>query len=270
MMELDSLKSLLFVPGSKPERFLKAFSFKASGVILDLEDAVDEDSKELARNHIKAFARDNKALQFFVRINSIKSRFYQDDLKLLDSIKPSLLGVMLSKAQSKKEIEALDFKVIALIETALGISNLKKLARAKNLLALSFGSLDLALDLGLEKGRGKDLMLEFCQAKLVVQSRVNNLPSPLNGVYANFKDLEGLASECEVAKSMGFGGALCIHPSQVEVINKAFNPSPKVLAWAREILELAKLHNNAVFNYKGEMIDLPVILRAKSIVTKAL
>ncbi|PAF41794.1 CoA ester lyase [Helicobacter sp. 11S02629-2] len=259
------MKSLLFVPASREDRFKKAFSTKASSIIFDLEDTVNEAGKSKARENIERFARDNKDEKFFVRINSFESSSHKDDLKLLDSIKPSLKGIMLPKADNKDEIESLEYKVLALIESALAVYSLESLIRARNLLALSIGLLDLSLDLSLEEGCGKDFILDSIKVKMVVLSKAFNLAKPINGVYARFDDKTGFKKECDKVRSMGFGGALCIHPMQVEIVNDTYLRGAKELAWAKEIVRLAELHDNSVFSFEGAMIDLPVILRAKAL-----
>ncbi|PAF48612.1 hypothetical protein BKH43_07805 [Helicobacter sp. 13S00401-1] len=259
------MKSLLFVPASREDRFKKAFSLNTSSVIFDLEDTVNEEGKSKARENIARFAGDNEEARFFVRINSFESNMHKEDLKLLDSIKPSLKGIMLPKADNKDEIESIEYKVLALIESSLAVYSLESLIKARNLLALSIGVLDLSLDMGLEEGCGKEFVLDTIKAKMVLVSKMFNLEKPLNGVYAKFEDKAGFKKECERVKSMGFGGALCIHPNQVEIANDTYSPNAKELAWAKEILRLAKMHDNAVFSFEGAMVDLPVILKAKSL-----
>lgn len=265
------MKSLLFVPANKKDRFNKALNSGASNIIIDLEDAVNHEDKPLGRQNILDFYNENPQVKFIVRINDCASPYFNDDLLLLQKI-PNLTAVMLPKAQYKQDFEQLielNFKIIPIIETALGVYNLKQIASTKNIMALSFGALDMRLDLDLSSGLGEDFMLNHIRANIVIATKVNNLMPALNGVYPNIKNIEGLKNDLIFAKSLGFGGSLCIHPAQVETINNVFSYSKDEIEWANIILDLAKKHENRVFEYAGKMIDLPVILLAQKIIAKS-
>ncbi|EAJ8666618.1 CoA ester lyase [Campylobacter coli] len=265
-------KSFLFVPSIFPERFTKALQSGASQIIIDLEDSVEVAKKEVGRKNIVDFssqcAKNND--KFLIRINETKSKEFQKDLSLISTIKESngIIGVVLPKAQSYEDIDMLsqfELPIIPIIESALGVENLDDIARHPSVLALSFGSLDMTLDLNLQEGEGKNFILNSIRTQIILKSTKYNLLSPINGVYPDIKNIDGLKEDLIFAKSMGFGGSLCIHPNQVAPINEVFSPSAKQIAWAKEILSLRQNSNDIIFNYNGMMVDLPVIKKAEQI-----
>ncbi|EFO9457080.1 CoA ester lyase [Campylobacter coli] len=205
-----------------------------------------------------------------MRINETKSKEFQKDLSLISTIKESngIIGVVLPKAQSYEDIDMLsqfELPIIPIIESALGVENLDDIARHSSVLALSFGSLDMTLDLNLQEGEGKNFILNSIRTQIILKSTKYSLLSPINGVYSDIKNIDGLKEDLIFAKSMGFGGSLCIHPNQVAPINEVFSPSAKQIAWAKEILSLRQNSNDIIFNYNGMMVDLPVIKKAEQI-----
>ncbi|HEB9344002.1 TPA: CoA ester lyase [Campylobacter coli] len=265
-------KSFLFVPSIYPERFIKALQSGANQIIIDLEDSVEEAKKEVGRKNIADFssqcAENND--KFLIRINETQSAEFQKDLSLISTIKESnsIVGIVLPKAQNYEDIDILskfELPIIPIIESALGVENLDDIARHPSVLALSFGSLDMTLDLNLQEGEGKNFILNSIRTQIVLKSVKYNLLSPINGVYPDIKNIDGLKEDLLFAKSMGFGGSLCIHPNQVVPINEVFSPSAQQIAWAKEILSLRKNSNDIIFNHNGMMVDLPVIKKAEQI-----
>ncbi len=265
-------KSFLFAPSIYPERFIKALQSGANQIIIDLEDSVEEAKKEVGRKNIADFSsqcvKNND--KFLIRINETQSAEFQKDLSLISTIKESnsIVGIVLPKAQNYEDIDILskfELPIIPIIESALGVENLDDIARHPSVLALSFGSLDMTLDLNLQEGEGKNFILNSIRTQIVLKSVKYNLLSPINGVYPDIKNIDGLKEDLLFAKSMGFGGSLCIHPNQVVPINEVFSPSAQQIAWAKEILSLRKNSNDIIFNHNGMMVDLPVIKKAEQI-----
>ncbi|HEB9284872.1 TPA: CoA ester lyase [Campylobacter coli] len=265
-------KSFLFVPSIYPERFIKALQSGANQIIIDLEDSVEEAKKEVGRKNIADFSsqcvKNND--KFLIRINETQSAEFQKDLSLISTIKESnsIVGIVLPKAQNYEDIDILskfELPIIPIIESALGVENLDDIARHPSVLALSFGSLDMTLDLNLQEGEGKNFILNSIRTQIVLKSVKYNLLSPINGVYPDIKNIDGLKEDLLFAKSMGFGRSLCIHPNQVVPINEVFSPSAQQIAWAKEILSLRKNSNDIIFNHNGMMVDLPVIKKAEQI-----
>lgn len=263
-------KSFLFVPSIKNDRFDKALNSGADYIIIDLEDSISPNQKDKGRANILEFANNTDA-NFFIRINDTKSEYFNDDMKLLDELNKmkKLYAIVLPKSESSKEFELFkDFKdliIIPIIESALGVDNLDDIASSKLIKLLSFGALDISLELGLKEGSGRENLLNHIRNQIVIKSAKYKLLPPINGVYPDIKDEIGLKSELEFVSSMGFGGSLSIHPNQIPIINQVFSPTKEQILWAKEIVELAKNTDDIVFNYKGNMIDLPVIKKAQNI-----
>lgn len=263
------IRSALFVPGADLERIPKALATEASIVIVDLEDAVEADAKFSVRKGLEAWAEANPNRRFFLRINDGKSPWFLDDLAFAGRIAKNVLGVMLPKAERVKDVvavERLGVPVIPLIETAAGVTNLREICAVDAVTRLSFGELDLAFDLGVTRGtEGAKQLLNHVRAQICLHSHAAGLNAPLDTVYPDFKDIAGFEEQLKFAKSMGFGGSLCIHPSQVDSINRTFVPSAEELAWAERVVDAAKKFGTSVFQLNGEMIDKPVILYAEAL-----
>lgn len=260
------LHTALFVPASRPDRIPKALACGADQVIIDLEDAVEADAKLAARQHITDFAHANPTAEFLVRVNGASTPWFEGDLALCTAL-PSVVGIVLPKADSALHVQqaATSGKnVMPVIESARGIANLAEICQAKNVARLAFGNLDFGLDLGLDAGsKGAAIMLEHVRCQLVLHSRLADIAAPLYGVWPDIKDPAGLRQAAEQAKGMGFSGLLCIHPSQVAVVSTVFSASPEEIEWARRIMQKTQETGAAVFEMDGEMVDLPVIERAR-------
>lgn len=263
------IRSALFVPAANLDRIPKALATDASIVIVDLEDAVEADVKFSVRQQLERWANDNPGRRFFLRINDAKSPWFIDDLAFAGRIDKSILGIMLPKAESSKDVipvERLGVPVIPLIETAAGVTNLKDICSVDGVTRLSFGELDMALDLGVDRNtKGAKRLINHIRSQVCLHSRAAKLNPPLDTVYPNFKDSEGFKKQLEFSKEMGFGGSLCIHPQQLEVVHEVFMPKPEDLEWAQRVVDAAQKYGNSVFQLDGEMIDKPVIEHAYAV-----
>ena len=256
-------RSYLFVPGNRPERFDKACAAGADAVIVDLEDAVPFADKAAAREAVGAWLSPEKPV--LVRINGAGTDWFGDDLALCRL--PGVAGVVLPKAEQAGDIARLRAAgapaVLPLIESATGIDHLRAIAAARGVQRLMFGSIDFQLDLGIP-GEREELL--FFRSQLVLASRLAGLAAPVDGVSTALDDAERLADDARHARQMGFGAKLCIHPKQVDAVNRCFTPGPDELAWAGRVLEAAARADGAAVALDGKMIDRPVILRAQAIV----
>jgi len=260
-------RSYLFVPANRPERFAKAHASGADRVILDLEDAVSEAEKAHARRLLAAYlAAGGTGL---VRINATQTSWFEDDVCIFQ--KPGVQGVVLPKAESAEQIATVlrllpqDVKVLPLIETAAGMANVAEIAAASGVERLIFGTVDFRTELGIE---GDDRELLFFRSMLVLASRRAGIASPVDGVTVSISDLEELSAASARGRRLGFGAKLCIHPAQVEEVNRAYRPSEAQVAWAERVMESAKLSPGA-FQFEGEMIDAPVIAKAGDLLRQA-
>lgn len=265
------VRTALFVPATRPERFPKALASGADAVIIDLEDAVAENLKAEARGHLDAFLGANPEAEILVRINASGHSEQAKDLELC-AARPGVIGVLLPKAENAEQVQAVAATgkpVWPIIESARGLARLAEIAQADGVERLSFGALDLGLDLGLASGTAAaERILDQARYGLLLQSRLADLAMPLDSVFPDIKNLHGLSHTVVDARDMGFGGLLCIHPSQVAVVHETLMPSADELAWAQRVLD-AGASGEGVFVVDGQMIDAPVIGRARRLLQRA-
>ncbi len=254
-------RSYLFVPGDRPERFAKALASGADAVIVDLEDAVAPANKNAARDAVAGALDATQPI--VLRINGADTAWFADDARL--AAHPGVAAVMLPKAASADPVAALRAAsggkpVLALVESAAGMSNVAALAATPGVARLVFGSIDFQLDLDIADD---DLALLAFRSQLVLASRVANLPAPVDGVTTTLDDAVRIELEARRARSLGFGAKLCIHPRQVAIVNSAFSPAEAELAWAQRVVDAAAAADGAAVAVDGKMVDAPVLSRAR-------
>lgn len=256
-------RSYLFVPGDRSDRFDKALASGADRVIVDLEDAVPITSKSAARAAVAQWLDPKKPV--IVRVNSGDTEWFRQDIELarIDGV----AGIMVPKAETlSAELVALCSAhhkfIIPMIETAVGFQNLAALAATPGVQRIAFGSIDFQVDLGIP---GEREALLFFRSQMVLQSRIGNLQAPLDGVTVDINSADQLTADAEHAKLLGFGAKLCIHPKQVEAINRLFSPSAQEIAWAARVIEAMQAANGAAIAVDGKMVDRPVMLKAQRI-----
>ncbi len=268
-MDSPIARSLLFVPGNRPERFAKACASGADAIIVDLEDAVPPGEKTTARAAVRAWL--SPAHPVLLRINAVDTEWFAEDAQLCR--RPGAAGVVLPKAESPADIEALaavggaGLRILPLIESARGFADAQAIAGTRGVQRLIFGTIDFQLDLGMSAG--EDELLPF-RTQLALVSRVAGLEPPVDGVTVAIDDVAMLAADTARARRLGFGGKLCIHPRQVDPVNAGFAPTPAEIAWARRVLEAAARAAGAAVAVDGKMVDRPVILKAESILRDAM
>lgn len=262
---MSALHSCLFVPGNRPERFVKACAAGADAVIVDLEDAVPEGEKKNARNELIRWL--SPARSVWVRINAAATPWFEDDLAVCHL--PGVAGIVVPKAENADALlrvsQAGAQSLLPLIETAQGFAHLSEIARMPRVLSLIFGSIDFKLDLGIE-GDAEELL--YFRSQLVLMSRLARIQAPIDGVTTALNDDAILHAETLRARRLGFGGKLCIHPRQVATVNQCFMPSQADIAWALRILA-AVTSDSAAVALDGHMVDRPVILKAQQIIKAA-
>lgn len=259
------LRSYLFVPGNRPERFAKACATGADAVIVDLEDAVPPAEKTSARDAVANWL--SPARQVVIRINSADTEWFRDDVALCRM--PGVAGIVLPKAERVEDLAFIAGRtdassmILPLIESAQGFWNALALARTERVQRLLFGSIDFQVDLGIN---GENDELLYFRSQLVLVSRLAGIQGPVDGVTTSIDDMAQLRADTLRGKNIGFGAKLCIHPRQVAVVNECFTPSPEQVEWARRILAAAAQANGAALAVDGKMVDRPVILKAESII----
>lgn len=259
------LRSYLFVPADRPERFTKALQAGAHAVIIDLEDAVAPGAKAAARAGLDDWLRGAPERSVHLRINAMQTPWFEDDLALCAM--PAVQGVILPKTESTDQVAVLagvasGTPVLPLIETAAGLEACRAIARAPGVQRLVFGSLDFQADLGIE---GDDDALLAFRSELVLASRLAQLQPPVDGVTTALDDPQVLAADTARARRLGFGAKLCIHPRQVQAVNEGFAPRPQELAWARRVMEAVQSQPEGAIAVDGKMVDAPVLKRARAL-----
>ncbi|MCC6856616.1 MAG: CoA ester lyase [Microbacteriaceae bacterium] len=253
-------RSWLLVAATRPESFDAAEKSRADQVILDIEDAVDPRLKDAARSDVVDWLSSTGS--GWVRINDRTSEFWSDDVDALAGV-PGLRGVMLAKAESPAHVtETFDrlkgtTPVIALVESALGIEEAANIARARGAYRLAFGSGDYRRDTGTA---ADDMAMAYPRSRLVIASRVGNLPGPIDGPTVG-SNHPVLREQGAVAVALGMTGKLCLDVDQLPIINEVISPTRSDVAWARDFL--------ADFEARGRVIrdgsDLPRLGRAEKI-----
>jgi citrate lyase subunit beta/citryl-CoA lyase len=268
--KLAQARSFLFVPGNRPERFVKAFASGADAVIVDLEDAVPLDAKDAARAALAAawsgFAAGQRA-RLLVRVNPAGTPWHEADLAALGHL-PGLGAVMLPKAENPQQLEhafmASGVPVLPLIESAEGVGQMDAIARAQGVLRLGLGHIDLQADLRIICGPD-EAELAPIRLAMVVASRRAGLPAPVDGVTTATTDAQVLAQDAQRSRRFGFGAKLCIHPAQVAGVHQALAPTEAECAWAERVLASEAQARGGAFSVDGKMVDPPVLLLARQI-----
>ena len=270
MTQLSRARSFLFVPGNRPERFAKALASGADAVIVDLEDAVPLDTKDVARAALlsawSAFDADQHA-RLLVRVNPAGTPWHAADLAALGDL-PGLGAVMLPKAENAQQVEhafmASGVPVLPLIESAEGVGQMDGIARAQGVLRLGLGHIDLQADLRIICGPDEAEIAPI-RLSMVVASRRANLPAPVDGVTTATTDADVLARDAQRSRRFGFGAKLCIHPAQVAGVHQALSPTEVERAWAERVLAAESAAGGGAFSVDGKMVDPPVLLLARQI-----
>ncbi|MDP2451315.1 CoA ester lyase [Polaromonas sp.] len=259
-------RAYLFVPADRPERFAKARASGADAVIVDLEDAVAPDAKVRARDALAALL--DEAAPLVVRINAAGTPWFDDDLELCRH--PGVAAVMLPKAQGIDAVctvvETTFKDVLPIIESARGLHEMENIARVPGVIRLAFGSVDLALDLGIDcDPDGAEIELLAFRSQLVLASRLAGLAAPVDGVSTAIDDLQRLQADTEHSRRLGFGAKLCIHPKQLATVQAVFTPTPERLDWARRVCKAFASAGGSAVAVDGQMVDLPVYQRAHAV-----
>ncbi|SFP38477.1 citrate lyase subunit beta / citryl-CoA lyase [Amycolatopsis arida] len=276
MNPADSARSLLVVPGDRPERFAKAAASGADVVLCDLEDAVAPANRDAARAVVADWVARHPAA---VRINAAPPERDADLAALAGA--NGLLAVVLPKAEDPAELRAVAARLPptvslhAMVETARGIRDVDALAEAGPR-RLVFGTVDFGLDAGILPADAEERELLYARSRLVIASRAAGLAPPVDGVSERASELlntvaldlddsAAAGAAARRARHLGFGGKLCPHPRQVGPVNAAFRPTERELRWARRVLDAAAGAGagGGGVRVDGELIDRPRLTLAR-------
>ncbi|KAB1641206.1 HpcH/HpaI aldolase/citrate lyase family protein [Gulosibacter chungangensis] len=301
---IDLARTALFVPATRPERIAKAFDAGADAVIVDLEDAVAPDAKAQARQmlsevfdapaefgletavaaepkqptgdgtNVIAGVREVAVRKLAVRFSPPASADGRDDLEWLASLLTEsahvswLDAIMVAKAETVVELDqvaaildaasATGVSIVPLVESPAGLANAPALAAHPRVSRLALGAIDMAVELGCEP---RGATMDYVRAQLVVASALAGMQGPLDTPSAEFKDDDLVRADTEHVKRNGCTGKLCIHPRQVPIVAEVFAPTEEEVDWARRVLAV----EDGLGQVDGQMVDRPVILRARRI-----
>jgi citrate lyase subunit beta / citryl-CoA lyase len=274
------LRSLLFVPGDRPERFEKALASGADAVILDLEDSVAPANKPRAREAVHDFVlRRAGETNLLIRINPLASPEFEDDLVALSGLHP--FAIMLPKAEGAASVLKLAGSLASEIpilpiatETPSAIFEIGSYREVSaSLCGLTWGAEDLPAAMGAATARRTDGRytppFELARSLTLFAAHAAAIPA-IDTVYPDFHDLNGLRAYVGRARRDGFSGMMAIHPTQVEMINHAFTPDASEIAWAEKVADAFAARPDAgVIQLDGRMLDLPHLKLAMRILDVA-
>ena len=286
-------RSLHFVPGGNEKMMAKALTLPADGLILDLEDAVAPDRKAATRPIVRQWLStlDFGPRERWVRMNPIFTDLAVADLEETMPGRPDGyivpkprrardvhdIDAHLSRLEQKLGLAAGSTKLIPLAtETPEGLLNIGEVAAASpRIVAVSWGVEDLGAAMGLPRVRDEqNRYLDIARHARVMCAVAASAAGVewMDTVFPDINDLDGLRRECEEGVAMGYTGKISIHPSQIEIINRAFTPSDDELAEARELVAAFDEHAGRgvfAFRFKGQMVDAPHLNRARKVIARS-
>ncbi|OXM72036.1 CoA ester lyase [Amycolatopsis sp. KNN50.9b] len=264
---LARARSVLFVPGHRPDRFDKAAATTADTIVLDLEDAVGPDEKPVARKNVAEWLAGGG--QGIVRINDADTSWYSDDVAMLAERQAA---VMLPKITHPGQVVDLvralapGSCVIAILETAAGVLNAQSICSVPGVVRAAFGNADLGSELGLDPAHQASLV--HARAQVVLGSAAAGIVPPIDGATLDLTDRDVITADATHAAELGFTGKVCLHPRQVDVVNAVFTPSPEAIEWARRVLAAAD-SGGSIKAVDNQIVGKPIIDRAKRLLAQA-
>ncbi len=267
MTAIRPRRSVLYMPGSNARALEKARTLPADALILDLEDAVAPDAKELARSQVcdavkaKGFGK----REIVIRVNALSTQWGEADLAAAAAAQPN--AILVPKISSADDLRAVEQRlaksdagiaVWAMVETPLAILNVAQIAAARGRLScFVMGTNDLVKEIrGVHTPDRMNLAAALSLS--VLAARANDL-AVIDGVYNDIQDVDGFEHCCRQAKAFGFDGKTLIHPSQVEPCNQIFAPSPEEVIAARQLIAAFELPENkgkGAIKHEGRMVEL--------------
>lgn len=284
---MEPLRSMIFTPGHRRDLIEKAIRSGADAVIIDLEDAVAMAEKDGARAGLAELPE--SPVPLYVRTNGPETEMYWDDVIAAGAA--GVAGIVIPKAehaalirQTDGALRAMEMSsghrvgmvgIVPLIESGLGTRNTYEMMlasdRVESVLYGGGEQGDLVADLGVEwTPEGTGLM--FSRAKVLMDARAAGIEHPLEAVFMDFRNLEALRVECELARTLGYVGKVAIHPAQVAVINEVFTPTAEQVAHHRRIIEefdKALAAGSASIAVDGKMVDYAVARVARAVLARA-
>lgn len=285
-------RSAHFVPGANERMLVKALATQADSLILDLEDAVTPERKGEARDVVAGWLKDVDfgPMERTVRMNPLNTPWGLDDLSLTMVNPPD--AYMVPKVSALSELEAIDSRlseleeqhthppggvglILVSTETPAGVLNLHTFSDCQRVIALSWGAEDLSAAIGAPRNRypnGKYLDLyRHCRTQTLLCAASSGV-QPLDTVFVDITDVDGLKSECQEAAWMGYTGKITIHPNQIDIVNQAFTPSAEEIDEAQRLVAAfakAEADGRMAISFEGKMVDVPHLTRARKTLARA-
>ena len=283
---MNLLRSLIFVPGNRPNMLERALSFDADVIMVDLEDSVPAAEKVAARDlaveWVPKLRQSGRTVM--VRVNSLDTGLTGSEVAALAG--PDLYGFSIGKTESVWDMKEADrivaaaetsgglgpdgLKLIPWIENAKAVLACQEIANASSrIVAIAFGAEDYTNDMGVRRtDAGREV--QFPRSLVPVAARTAGVAS-LDSPFVRFRDPEGLREDCQVSLQMGYTGRFAIHPSQLDIVNETFSPSPDEVDYARRVVEawdLAEAEGRGSVALDDRMIDVPVLKRARNLLSQ--
>ena len=280
-------RTMMFCPASNPKMLFTAQIYNPDCIIFDLEDAVAFAEKDSARDLLcEALKAVNYGdIEVFARINGLYTEFGETDVREL--VKAGLKNIRLPMCECKEDVEKLErlieevekengiekgtVKIQCAIETPKGVENAYEIAKAsERIIAISIGAEDFTRSLGTDRTKAARELF-YARTRIVIAASAAGVDS-IDTVWADVADMDGFIAEAKDAKTLGFTGKSCVHPSQVKEMHKIFTPSKEEIDKSIEIIRAAKEAEEkglGVITVNGKMVDVPVIQKAERIVALA-
>lgn len=285
---MDRLRrTMLYVPGSKPGMIKDIYIYQPDSIMFDLEDSVSLTEKDAARFLVSEALKqvDYQGIETVVRINGLDTEFGLEDLELIVQAKPGVIRLpktekaedvwevekIIENLEDKYNIDKGNIKMMAAVESALGVLNASEIAKSsKRLIGIAIGAEDYVTNIKTERSpEGVELL--FARSQILNAARAYNIAA-LDTVYSDVDNMEGFRKEVEHIKQLGFDGKSIINPKQIEIVHEVYNPKVEEVEKALEIwdtMQKAKEEGQGVVSIRGKMIDKPIIERAKRILDLA-
>lgn len=284
---MKPLRSLLFVPGNKPDWMAKAAGSGADALILDLEDSVPVTAKATARPMVRRAIEELKGrgerVTLVVRVNDASTGLTSADLA--EVVCPGLDGIVIAKLETADDVKEIDrlllysegraglpaghIEVIPILETAKAFRNAYDIATASpRVAALHAGSSpggDVARSIGYHWS-GTELETLYLRSKVVLDARAAGLRYVTTGFWPDIRDLEGVERHSTRNRQVGFTGEMMIHPSHAAIVNRVYTPTEDEIAYARGVLAAmadGERQGTAAVTYQGAMVDYAMVKTAR-------
>ena len=277
---IDRLRSVLIAPAVRPDFIDKLPASGADGVVIDCEDATPPNAKAEGRENARALAPRiaGRGAHVFVRINSVASAWFEDDVRA--GLCPELAGIVVPKIDGPGQLDAIDhalraaghtdLPVLAGIETALGVADARALLLHPRVEAAYFGAEDFIADMGGIRTPGNQEVV-YARSQVALAGRLAGVLT-IDQVVTDFRNDATMEREVQEARALGYRGKLCIHPGQVAIANTGFAPSEQEIDHAHRLLQAydrASASGLAAIEFEGQMVDEPLAARARQILAAA-